>query len=883
MLQYKYNPQNAPPDELKKTFTARKELLSVIIDEITNLRKSKSNQHYLIIGPRGIGKTNLLQLIYLNIKEDDKLSNSFMPLQFAEEEYSIGNLRDFLEKMIEILIEESYSIEAEECLEQLESENDDKIASDRAIELLKNQSRIEKKKFIVFVDNLDLILDEQFKDKMETKKLRDILMNEEFMILISAAPTYFDEVSKYDKPLYNFFKIINLNDLNEFEVEELIKNRAKFDGNFELIKKLELYRPKIKALKHLTGGNPRLILMIYQVLTLSEFSEVKNYLNELLDDLTPYYQYKLKMLAPQQRKIVEAIAKLNKAVSPTEIARATRLEVNKVSSNIKRLVDDGYIKIGEQARRKSTLYIISERLFRIWYQMRHSRSMRRKIEMFVEFIQIWYSKEELEKESNRLSDKFYKHLSAKETAKAKNIIEHLDYIAAANHAPEKKSEIEDSVIQMMFEINDLDNAEKKLLDKKRECKKTSNSEELAHCLFGLGILNANKEKFNEALESYDEALEIKPEYQDAWVNRGSALSNLGKYEEALKSYDEALKIKPDSYQAWNNRGNSLFKMGKYKEAIKSFDEALKIKPDFHHARINRGATLSKLGKHEEAIKIYDEAIKLKSDDHLVWNNRGNSLSALSKHKEAIKSFDEALKIKPDFQDAWYNHGNTLSDLGKYKEAIKSYDEAIKLKPDDHQTWNNRGSALSDLRKHKEAIKSFDEAIKLKPDDHQAWYNKGTSLSNLKKYEEALNSFNEGIHFVEDDDVKKFFYFQILQSYLVISSDEVLSENRGNAVKTFNRGLEYLEMVYSEKLSESINKFLIQYFDIIISQKNSELVNELLSKLLQKGLKNEYEFLEPYRIAAEYWLKDKDRELVLDILNPEVREIVQKIIEKGKNK
>jgi len=484
----------------------------------------------------------------------------------------------------------------------------------------------------------------------------------------------------------------------------IIKKRAEFDGNFELIKKLELYRPRIKALKHLTGGNPRLILMIYQILALSEFSEVKNYLNELLDDLTPYYQYKLKMLAPQQRKIVEAMAKLNKAVSPTEISKATRLAVNKVSSNIKRLVDDGYIKIGQQERRKSTLYIISERLFRIWYQMRHSRSLRRKIEMFVEFIQIWYSTEELVKESKKLSDRFYKYLSAKETTKAKNIIEHLDYIAAANYAPEKKYEIEDDIIQKMFDIDDLDNAEKKLLDRKRECQKTSNSEELAHCLYGLGILFGKKGKL----------------------------------------------------------------------------------------------------------------------------------------KEAIKSYDEALKIKPDHQDVWYNRGNALSALGKKEEAIKSYDEAIKIKPDKFEAWGNRGNALSSLGKHEEAIKSYDEVIKIKPDNQDTWYNKGIALAHQKQYEEALISFKEGIQFAKDDEEKKLFYFQIMQSYLAISSDEVLNENRGNAVKTFNRGLDYLAMIDDKQLTESINKIFLQYFDKIISQKNAEL-NYLLS-YLRRDLRRNMNFL-----------------------------------------
>ncbi|MEA5614969.1 tetratricopeptide repeat protein, partial [Nodularia spumigena] len=59
----------------------------------------------------------------------------------------------------------------------------------------------------------------------------------------------------------------------------------------------------------------------------------------------------------------------------------------------------------------------------------------------------------------------------------------------------------------------------------------------------------------EAVASYDRALEFKPDYHQAWNNRGYALRNLGRYEEAIASFDKALEIKPDYHQAWYNRGN----------------------------------------------------------------------------------------------------------------------------------------------------------------------------------------------------------------------------------------------------------------------------------------------------------------------------------------
>jgi tetratricopeptide (TPR) repeat protein len=209
--------------------------------------------------------------------------------------------------------------------------------------------------------------------------------------------------------------------------------------------------------------------------------------------------------------------------------------------------------------------------------------------------------------------------------------------------------------------------------------------------------------------------------------QGRLFSSGKEYEAAISSFDQALKIKPDYHQAWNNRGIALEDLGRIEEAISSYDQALKIKPDYHQAWNNRGIALEDLGRIEEAISSYDQALKIKPDDHDAWNNRGNALFNLGRLEEAISSYDQALKIKPDDHEAWNNRGIALRKLGRLEEAISSYDQALKIKPDKHQAWNNRGIALSDLGRLEEAISSYDQALKIKPDDHEAWNNRGIAL------------------------------------------------------------------------------------------------------------------------------------------------------------
>ncbi|HEY9636256.1 MAG TPA: tetratricopeptide repeat protein [Coleofasciculaceae cyanobacterium] len=231
---------------------------------------------------------------------------------------------------------------------------------------------------------------------------------------------------------------------------------------------------------------------------------------------------------------------------------------------------------------------------------------------------------------------------------------------------------------------------------------------------------------------------------------GNLLVAAKEYEAAISSYDQALTIKPDYHQAWYNRGYALFNLGRLEEAISSYDQALKIKPDDHEARYNRGIALRNLGRIEEAISSYDQALKIKPDKHEAWYNRGNALVNLGRIEEAISSYDQALKIKPDDHKAWYKRGNALFNLGRLEEAVFSYDQALKFKPDYHKAWNKRGNALFNLGRLEEAIASCNEVLKFKPNYHQAWYNKACCYALQGNVEQAIENLQQAINLSPDE-------------------------------------------------------------------------------------------------------------------------------------
>jgi tetratricopeptide (TPR) repeat protein len=248
----------------------------------------------------------------------------------------------------------------------------------------------------------------------------------------------------------------------------------------------------------------------------------------------------------------------------------------------------------------------------------------------------------------------------------------------------------------------------------------------------------------EALDAYDKAIQIKPDYWQAWNGRGKALDRLQRYEEAINSYDAALKIQPNNLEAWNGRGNAQIKLQQYSEAIASFDKALKLKPDYSPAWYRRGWALHNLRQYEEAVKSYDKAVEYEPESAEAWYQRGNAFINLQKHKEAVESYDKAVQFQPNFYQAWYSRGSALNKVQDYQQAVNAFDQAVKLNPSDSEAWYSRGWALHQLKRYEEAITSYNKAIRLRRNFHEAWYNLGNAFYNLKRYQDAIASYNRAV-------------------------------------------------------------------------------------------------------------------------------------------
>ncbi|MCI0487050.1 MAG: AAA family ATPase [Blastocatellia bacterium] len=390
---HSYRPQRTAPEDLEAIFVGREHLLEEMLGRLKDWTPGASRQHYLIIGPRGIGKTNLLTLIAHRIERSPELNAKWVPLAIAEDTYGITRISDLLIESVRILGDKTGESSIRKAYDRVRFDDNDARVTDLTLDAFRHFHKSSGRGIVLMVENLNRLLERQIKQKAEIHLLRKILIEEDWLITICTSPTYLNAVTQPEEPLFEFFKVQLLPELTQREQFEMLKKRAALEENIAFENYLSEFRSRLRALYHFTGGNPRLTLMLYDLVSKQDLSGVTMELDLLLDQITPFYQDRMKEIPEQQAKLLEAMALMPEGCTPTELAEQVRMAPNQVRALLTRLAQAGYVR-AEERQLKKTVYIIPERFFRIWHQMNHSREVRGRIQYLLEFFASWYATRE---------------------------------------------------------------------------------------------------------------------------------------------------------------------------------------------------------------------------------------------------------------------------------------------------------------------------------------------------------------------------------------------------------------------------------------------------------------------------------------------------------
>ena len=122
----------------------------------------------------------------------------------------------------------------------------------------------------------------------------------------------------------------------------------------------------------------------------------------------------------------------------------------------------------------------------------------------------------------------------------------------------------------------------------------------------------------------------REEAVNEWVKYGEDMANANRLDEALKCFDNALQINPQNDFAWGDKGLILDKQEKTEEALASFSKAIVINPNNAITWLNKGLTMIRMNRLKESIECFDKAIEIREAYAKAWYNKGNLCRCLVK-------------------------------------------------------------------------------------------------------------------------------------------------------------------------------------------------------------------------------------------------------------
>lgn len=267
----------------------------------------------------------------------------------------------------------------------------------------------------------------------------------------------------------------------------------------------------------------------------------------------------------------------------------------------------------------------------------------------------------------------------------------------------------------------------------------------AQALYGL-------ERYRAALAAYDRVDRLKPDLVETWQGRGEVLYRLERFEAANTAYNKTLKLQPDNAVVWNRKGKALYKLELYREALAAQDRALKLKPDYATALSERGIALIGMGRYQEALEAFDRAQTIDPLDPKLWQNKALVLQYLNRsqesnrlYQEALEAYERVIQENPQNITALLDKANVLSKLQQHESALVTYEQAIALNEDSHLAWLGKGNALFALRRYEEALAAFNRTVKVQPKSYISWHNRGSVLRDgLRNLPEAIASYDRAL-------------------------------------------------------------------------------------------------------------------------------------------
>jgi serine/threonine protein kinase len=230
----------------------------------------------------------------------------------------------------------------------------------------------------------------------------------------------------------------------------------------------------------------------------------------------------------------------------------------------------------------------------------------------------------------------------------------------------------------------------------------------------------------------------------AYIDEARALIKSGKYQQALDSCEQALQRDPRNALAYSNISVALIELGKYQQALDACERSIWLDPSHALSYVNQANILIKLGKYQQALNACEQAIWLDSFYAPAYVSKANALIELGRYQQALDACEWGIHRGPFYAPAYVSQANILIKLKRYQQALNACEQAIRLDSSDSLAYVNKARALIELKRYQQAFDACEQALQRDSQNVLAHNTASVALIELGRYQQALDACEQAL-------------------------------------------------------------------------------------------------------------------------------------------
>ncbi len=271
-----------------------------------------------------------------------------------------------------------------------------------------------------------------------------------------------------------------------------------------------------------------------------------------------------------------------------------------------------------------------------------------------------------------------------------------------------------------------------------------------------GMEFVEAQNYTEAISHFSKAIELKPDYDKAYLERAKAYEKTGNISAAAEDFERLTILTPKDADVFYNTGRLFYKLGKHEEALKKLSVVQDLTRKHLKASQVKIKIMTELGMYDQALEECAIAIRISRRNAKSYYYQGFVYDSLKNYQEAELSYRDAIKLQPNYSVPYMSLAKLLTKLKRTDEALNHINKAISLNDKEPNAFFIRAEIYKQRLDYPNAIDDISKITLLAPKNEKAFLTRGKYYAQFNQHQNAINDFTKALN-LNQNNCKAYLY------------------------------------------------------------------------------------------------------------------------------